>query len=219
MAKQSLKHIAYTSIKDKILNCEYKPNSFLNEDILCEEFQMSRTPIRDALGRLEQEHLIIILPKKGFFVAPLSFDEINMVFEGRLLIEPYIIMNYCQDFPLELLESMKENLKLMTETLNGSRQKMYSLDNNFHSCIINQCTNRYLIQTYSDIHNQNCRLRIISGQTNERLKDTLQEHTQILERLNCGALPAAAEAMRTHLIRSREASFQAFIEGAGKTYL
>ena len=69
MPKLSLKQMAYNSIKEKILNCQYMPNSFLNEDLLCEEFGVSRTPIRDALSRLEQEHLITIMPKKGFFVA------------------------------------------------------------------------------------------------------------------------------------------------------
>ena len=83
MGKLSLKQLAYNSIKEKILKCEYMPNSFLNEDLLCEEFKVSRTPIRDALSRLEQEHLIKILPKKGFFVAPLSIGEINLTFETR----------------------------------------------------------------------------------------------------------------------------------------
>ena len=66
MSKVSLKQQAYTTIKNKILTCEYLPNSFLNEDLLCEELQVSRTPVRDALGRLEQENLIKIMPKKGF---------------------------------------------------------------------------------------------------------------------------------------------------------
>ena len=83
------------------------PNSFLNEDLLCEEFGVSRTPIRDALSRLEQEYLITIVPKKGFFVAPLSANEINMVFEGRLLIEPYVLLNYCKDFPADKLERLR----------------------------------------------------------------------------------------------------------------
>ena len=96
MSRPSLKQIAYNTIKEKILSCEYEPSSFFNEEALCEELQMSRTPVRDALSRMEQENLIQIVPKKGFFIAPMSITEINMVFEGRLLLEPYIIINYCQ---------------------------------------------------------------------------------------------------------------------------
>ena len=60
-AKLSLKLQAYQYLKTKILNCEYRPNEFLNEQKLCAEMgNISRTPMRDALGRLEQEGLITI---------------------------------------------------------------------------------------------------------------------------------------------------------------
>ena len=62
-AKLSLKLQAYQYLKTKILNCEYRPNEFLNEQKLCAEMgNISRTPMRDALGRLEQEGLITICP-------------------------------------------------------------------------------------------------------------------------------------------------------------
>ena len=64
--KPSLKLQAYQYLKTKILNCEYRPNEFLNEQKLCAEMgNISRTPMRDALGRLEQEGLITILDRKS----------------------------------------------------------------------------------------------------------------------------------------------------------
>ncbi len=92
--KISLKQQAYQTIRTKILNCEYAPNSYLNEEQLCKEINVSRTPIRDALSRLEQENLIKILPKKGVVVAPLNINEINMIYETRILLEPYILATY-----------------------------------------------------------------------------------------------------------------------------
>lgn len=214
MPKQSLKQIAYNSIKEKILNCEYMPNSFLNEDLLCEEFGVSRTPIRDALSRLEQEYLITIVPKKGFFVAPLSANEINMVFEGRLLIEPYVLLNYCKDFPADKLERLYATLEETQKGIVSKRKDIYDLDNEFHETIISQCINRYLVQTYYNIHNQNCRLRIISGRANDkRLLDTVEEHFQILEGLSNKNYEKAAQAMTDHLTNSRASAFQAFLEG------
>lgn len=211
-SKQSLKLIAYDSIKNKILNCEYMPNSFLNEDLLCEELGVSRTPIRDALGRLEQEHLISILPKKGFIVAPFSVREINMVFEGRLLIEPYIILNYCDHFPKEKLDRMYEILESTRKEIASPEGTIYALDNEFHECITSQCTNRYILRTLTDISNQNCRLRIMSGIKNEnRLHDTIDEHFQILDCLSKEDLAGAAEAIKVHLIKSRDSSYLAFM--------
>ena len=68
--KTSLKLQAYQYLKSRILSCEYAPRQFLNEQKLCAEMgNISRTPMRDALGRLEQEGLITILPKKGLMVS------------------------------------------------------------------------------------------------------------------------------------------------------
>ena len=69
MPKTNLKTLAYNKIRQKIVTCEYAPGTFLNEEILTEALGLSRTPIRDALGRLEQEGLIYPVRGKGNFVA------------------------------------------------------------------------------------------------------------------------------------------------------
>ena len=89
-SKPSLKLQAYQYLKTRILNCEYRPNEFLNEQKLCAEMgNISRTPMRDALGRLEQEGLITILPKKGLMVSGITEEDVHSMFEMRLLVEPY----------------------------------------------------------------------------------------------------------------------------------
>ena len=94
MSKMNLKTQAYNTIRQKIVTCEYAPGTFLNEELLTTELGLSRTPVRDALSRLEQEGLIEIKPKKGIIVMPLSINTINMIFEVRQLYEPYILLNY-----------------------------------------------------------------------------------------------------------------------------
>ena len=90
--KLSLKLQAYQYLKTRILNCEYRPNEFLNEQKLCAEMgNISRTPMRDALGRLEQEGLITILPKKGLMVSGITEEDVHSMFEMRLLVEPYAL--------------------------------------------------------------------------------------------------------------------------------
>ena len=104
-AKLSLKLQAYQYLKTKILNCEYRPNEFLNEQKLCAEMgNISRTPMRDALGRLEQEGLITILPKKGLMVSGITEDDVHSMFEMRLLVEPYALRTYGADIPHGELE-------------------------------------------------------------------------------------------------------------------
>ena len=93
MAKTNLKTIAYNMIHEKIVTCEYAPGSFLNEEMLTSSLGLGRTPIRDALSRLEHEGLVEIRPKVGITVTPLNISDINKIFEVRLLLEPYIIRN------------------------------------------------------------------------------------------------------------------------------
>lgn len=105
-AKLSLKLQAYQYLKTKILNCEYRPNEFLNEQKLCAEMgNISRTPMRDALGRLEQEGLITILPKKGLMVSGITEEDVHSMFEMRLLVEPYALRTYGNAIPREHLEA------------------------------------------------------------------------------------------------------------------
>ncbi len=213
MPKQSRKQQAYNSIKHKILSCEYMPSSFLNEDLLCEEFQVSRTPIRDALSRLEQEHLIKIIPKKGFIVSPLTVGEINMAFEVRFLLEPYVILNYCKNMnytDLDKMFAIVEECRMMNKT--SPKEDLYESDDNFHQIIMNQCTNRYVLQTYANVQDQNCRFRILSGRYEEqRLKSTIDEHLSILDNLAKGNLEPAAEQMKSHLDNSKQAAFRTFL--------
>ena len=105
-SKTSLKLQAYQYLKTKILNCEYRPNEFLNEQKLCAEMgNISRTPMRDALGRLEQEGLITILPKKGLMVSGITEEDVHSMFEMRLLVEPYALRTYGNLIPREQLEN------------------------------------------------------------------------------------------------------------------
>ena len=107
--KLSLKLQAYQYLKTKILNCEYRPNEFLNEQKLCAEMgNISRTPMRDALGRLEQEGLITILPKKGLMVSGITEEDVHSMFEMRLLVEPYALRTYGSSIPREQLEAFAE---------------------------------------------------------------------------------------------------------------
>lgn len=214
-SKLNRKQFAYQTIKNKILQCEYQPNSFLKEELLCEELGVSRTPVRDALSRLEQEHLIQILPKKGFLVAPLSIQEINMVYEGRILLEPYILSTYCKELSQEMLDQMYHLQESYYQDIISHTSDIHLLDNAFHNAFISRCPNRYFIQTLHDIDNQNCRLRILSGQVSDkRLFASYNEHNVVLEHLAQGNLSEAREALETHLLNSKEAAFRTFLNSS-----
>lgn len=204
--KKSLKQQAYDEIKRKIVTCEYAPNTLLNEELLREELHVSRTPIRDALSRLEQKGLITILPKKGIMVSSLSINDINMVFEVRMMYEPYALLHYGSRIPYSVLTHSYEllsDLDAMSENW-----AFFQADDAFHAAVVQAIGNRFLLQTYEWIQDQNLRFRVMTGQTSApRLEDTSKEHTRILEACLKKDWSEAASAMKDHLINSKNATF------------
>lgn len=204
--KKSLKQQAYDEIKRKIICCEYAPGTLLNEELLRSELYVSRTPIRDALGRLEQEGLITIRPKKGIVVADMSIYDINMVFEVRMMCEPYALLNYGAQLSYEQLTHF---YGVLTDLAAITDEHDYFLaDDAFHAAVIHTMGNRYLAQSYEWIHDQSLRFRVLTGQANApRLEDTVKEHTKILTAALKQDWKKAAAAMEEHLLASKEATF------------
>lgn len=211
MKKESLKSQAYSYIKAKILNCEYAPNSFLNEDMLGEEINASRTPIRDALSRLEQEGLIKILPKKGVVVSGLTINEINKIYETRSLLETYAILNYGSKISYEDYMYFFKHFSSAAEDASGD--KPFDIDDAFHRKFIMATENHYFIETYNHTYNQNYRLRIMSGIMKEsRIRESHAEHIRIVEHCLKNDFEAAAKAMEQHLASSKNAAFEVILK-------
>ena len=166
--KTSLKLQAYQYLKTKILNCEYRPNEFLNEQKLCAEMgNISRTPMRDALGRLEQEGLITILPKKGLMVSGITEEDVHSMFEMRLLVEPYALRTYGSGIPREQLETFAE---LMHHP--DSITDFCESDDEFHELLMSTLPNKYLRSAYDRITGLNTRFRICLLYTSPSPRDT-----------------------------------------------
>ena len=83
----SMQNQAYQFIRKKIERCEYAPNDMLSESLLREELGFSRTPVREAIGRLAQEGLVRVYPKRGIMVSAISIGDIHQIFEVRALVE------------------------------------------------------------------------------------------------------------------------------------
>ena len=160
---------------------------------------------------MEQEDLVKILPKKGVMVSDLSMNEINMIFETRILIEPYIVRHYGQFVPAEILLSMKDTFT-RNHLQEISSEEIYFKDAQFHKLLIESSKNIYFIHTMERIYNQNYRLRVMAG---NRLKDRLiasnSEHREIIDMMLEKKYDAASESMRLHLEKAKEASFANFI--------
>lgn len=216
MNKTNLKTQAYNTIRHKIVTCEYAPGAFLNEEILTEQLGLSRTPVRDALGRLEQEGLVEIKPKKGIIVTPLSINTINMIYEVRILYEPYIMRNYGASISVEKLNDFYQIFQAQKSTniCHENHDYFYELDTSFHNFIVDSCPNIYIRQNYTMIQTQTERFRYMTGNvSNRRLDETFLEHLDIIKAALQNDWETAAQKLVFHLEESKKASFQLIFNG------
>ena len=156
--------------------------------------------MRDALGRLEQEGLITILPKKGLMVSGITEEDVHSMFEMRLLVEPYALRTYGNLIPREQLEAYTE-LMHHPERIDDFCKS----DDDFHELLMSSLPNKYLRSGYDRITGLNTRFRIMTGKVSMiNQEQTCEEHLQILDAALSDNWDGAAMALQHHLELARD---------------
>lgn len=191
------------------------PGAFLNEEKLKVDLQVSRTPIRDALGRLEQEGLIVIKPKKGILVSPLTLDEINQTYEIRMIFESYALRHYGDKLSIGfLLDEYKVCCAQSSEP-----SLSFQNDDFFHMTIVKAMQNHYVEECYETIHVQDQRIRRLTGVDPSRLADTKKEHSEIITACLKKDWEEAATAMYKHLKNAKDAAFSMVLKSNNRHFI
>lgn len=214
MRKVSHKLRCYEMIKRNIINCAYMPGTVLTEDFLCGEFGISRTPIREALSRLEQERLLTVLPKKGIKISDLKVNDVNTIYETRVLVEPYCIRNYGYRVDQDVLHRIRDVYNEVTEQYTQEQQyELCNEDDRLHQALCEASQNPYLLQTMTHIRDQNARLRFMSGKlAHDRLMQTRQEHLDMIDAIVDKQYEKAAQVLLLHLERSKSTAFSLLLK-------
>jgi DNA-binding GntR family transcriptional regulator len=158
----------------------------------------SRTPVRDAVSRLEQEHLVSIRPKKGIKVNRVSMNSIRELFEVRRMLEPEVVLRYGNRIPDEVYA----RYILQFERTDLAMKEENDLDHEFHQIFITASNNRYYKSVYEMIADQVYRYRVLTSEE-ARLGDTQQEHYEIAANCIRGEWDLASAAMLRHIENSK----------------
>ena len=191
---KSLKQVAYETLKHKIVSCEILPGSTLTEDMLCEMLSASRTPVRDAVSRLEQERLVSIMPKKGIRVNRVSMNSIKELLEVRCLLEPAAVLKYGNRIPDEVYARYTQ----MFRRTNLPTEELYRVDDEFHQMFITASNNRYFRSVYAMIADQVQRYRVLTA-NGPRDEIAQEEHYEIAASCIRGEWEQASQLMLRHI--------------------
>lgn len=157
--KGILKEEIFNILKKRIVTLEYKPGKILNEIELSEEFNVSRTPIRQVFQELKNIKLVSIVPRYGVQVASLNFLNIKSLFEVTKVLDPLatkLAVNRLTEKDLKRLQEIVKTLETYDTTKNY--QEAILLDEEFHKIVTKSCNNPWLIDILTDLHCQTERL-------------------------------------------------------------
>ncbi|MEO3972696.1 GntR family transcriptional regulator [Streptomyces sp. CAU 1734] len=190
----------YTHVKQAVLDRRYEGGTLLTEGELADAVGVSRTPVREALLKLEVEGLIKLYPKKGALVLAVSAQEIADVVETRLLVEEHATRKAVPASPrlLARLEELLEQQRSRGEA--GDLAAVAATDRLFHAEIVRSGGNEILSRLYDQLRDRQLRMGVaIMHAHPDRIAKNIVEHGEILDALRAGDPDRAAELVRRHV--------------------
>lgn len=201
-----LKEIAYQRIKASILASDLQPGQKLLEEELAAQLNISPTPVREALARLEQEGMVRIIPRKGAHVTPISRKDVHEIYQIRRALEPLAMELSIEHIPAEELERTTSLFDLLrAETEEGKRERFLESDMEFHHLTVRYCDNARLIQIIGSLSDQLRRIRTFLGtEPNLDVRQSFQQHCDILAALKERDAAQAMRLLQEHLKTAEE---------------
>ncbi|MGI6588696.1 MAG: GntR family transcriptional regulator [Peptococcia bacterium] len=192
--------IVYEALRDAIINQVLKPGERLMETELAEEMGVSRTPVREAMRKLELEGYVVMVPRKGAYVAGLSIKDINNLFEIRGALETLAAGLAASRASREEIEEMERNLVMEASLFETSDViNTIEVDAKFHELIYSASRNTRLQNMIKDLRDQIQRFRTTSLAVPGRMKFALAEHRRIVEAIAAGDVEEASRATKEHI--------------------
>jgi DNA-binding GntR family transcriptional regulator len=198
---------AYEALKRMIMDHHVEPGERLNMEELARQLDVSATPVREALARLESDGLVTRRALSGYAVAPfLDSDSLGYLFEIRHLLEPHAATKAARLASDDDLANLEQMVALMQADPMGADYDQYrgfaAHDTEFHALVARMSGNPVLGQTLSGLH-FHWHLYRLHFETDVGV-DTVAEHARIAAAIRARDAAGAAAAMREHLARSQE---------------
>ncbi|AWK10228.1 GntR family transcriptional regulator [Streptomyces spongiicola] len=194
----------YAHVKQAVLDRRYEGGTLLTEGELADAVGVSRTPVREALLKLEMEGLLRLYPKKGALVLAVSAQEIADVVETRLLVEEFAVRRAVPAPPRlirRLAELLDEHRKCAES---GDLAEVAATDRRFHAEIVRHAGNEILSRLYDQLRDRQLRMGVAVMHSHpDRVAKNIAEHAELLDAIRAGDAERAAACVRRHLGRVR----------------
>ncbi|MDW7669236.1 MAG: GntR family transcriptional regulator [Bacillota bacterium] len=200
-----LRDVVFETLKEAILTGKLEPKERLMEIKLADQLGVSRTPVREAIRKLELEGLVIMEPRKGAYVSDISFKDIIDTLEVREALETFAVKLAIEKNTVEEISEIEALNKSFKEAYkNKDIEKMVEFDTKIHSAILNLSDNSKLISFMEELNEIMQRFRLIFFNETYNPERIDEEHHEVMKALKNKDIERAQEAMRQHLCTLRE---------------
>jgi DNA-binding GntR family transcriptional regulator len=213
----------FSALKQRILQWRYPPGFRFTEDELCREFGVSRSPVREALRMLEENDLVDKIPYRGCTVKQPDWAEINELYDVRVILETAVAEQLAErGLPAPERAALASGWRELERSggdtpLDGAA--LAQLDREFHEALARATGNKTLYSLLRSINERLHFIRQIDITTVERLRDTCQQHIDILDRIADGDAGAARRAMSANIDGARVHVKSAIKEALARAYM
>jgi DNA-binding GntR family transcriptional regulator len=199
----------YAALRQAILEREFVPGEPLTEGDLSRRFRVSRTPVREALAKLERDRLVRVVPKKGAFVRALSHDEIRDLYEVREALEALAVRLATPHLSREELEDFEARFReLRVRGPRAAYTEVRPLGEEFHRLLVKRTENARLMRVLEEMREEVRPVWTMALVAPRRVQALIREHLAIIDALRRGDARRAARLMRLHIRRVRDAIFR-----------
>jgi DNA-binding GntR family transcriptional regulator len=201
----------YDSLRSDILMCRIAPGDDMREQDLAERYAVSRQPVREALLRLEREHLVTVQPRQGYRVNPISLADARDLLRFRLALEPACVAEAIENADQDVLQALDE-----FRLFSGSREDFISYNRGFHCALAHASGNRRMAAAACDLIEQADRLVRVSI-ANLRGHDPAQlvaEHADLIDAMQRRDARGAGRIIKAHIQKTEKRVLPALARNA-----
>jgi DNA-binding GntR family transcriptional regulator len=203
--KKLLREHVYTGIKSAIIGGEFEPGKRLIEEKLAEDMNTSRTPVREAIQKLEKEGLIYRLPRGGFAVKGVSEEEVEEVFGLRGILEGYAGYLATARMEAEELKALEDVIAKQERCLRDlNTEEFIRLDSEFHDILYRAAKNNRLYGLLNDLRDYMYRYRVIILRYQRKPQLAVQDHREMVLSIRGKNAKQVEKLVRKHMTRGKD---------------
>jgi DNA-binding GntR family transcriptional regulator len=205
---------AYNRLHREILTCVLAPGQVVSERELARRYEISKTPIREALAQTCHDGLMQRLPGRGYMVAPITIKDIQDLFDLRLILEFAAAERAAQNPPAALIAQLKEMSDTSYDPGDPESHILFlNTNRTFHLTLAEATANRRLVGILEDLLNQMERLFHLGLRLRDSSQEMVQEHHEIVAALENGDIQGARDVIERQILTSRDRILEAILQG------